>query len=66
VQRQRVSLSARWYQATPNNTRIKRGTDHTHPVMAGEGRYPRLCRVHREKSWMPAFAGMTGRARIVP
>jgi hypothetical protein len=31
----------------------------------GEGRYPRLCRAYQEKAWIPAFAGMTGLARIM-
>jgi hypothetical protein len=31
---------------------------------AGDGRHPRLCRSHEGKSWMPAVAGMTGRAAM--
>jgi hypothetical protein len=33
---------------------------------ADEGRHPRLCCVHRGKSWMPTFVGMTGAAVAAP
>jgi len=53
-------LAERSIEYPPRNNCSKSGHDPCPPRHAGEGRYPRLCRMHQGKSWIPAFAGMTG------